>query len=81
MASSHSDAEILDGVSHLPNRAAIVKKNRHSIQNWMDYATSCAQPGLDYCESMFDGDLPKLPTVNAFKSSQLFNPGKLRLET
>ena len=29
----------------------------------MDYATSCVQPGLDYCESMFDGDL--LPADNA----------------
>lgn len=41
----------------------------------MDYVTSFVQLGLDYCESMFDGDL--LPAVNAFKSAQLFNPRKL----
>jgi len=38
--------EILDDVSHLPNRALIVKKNCHFIQNWMDYATSCANQAL-----------------------------------
>lgn len=31
----------------------------------MDYATSFVQLGLDYCESMFDGDL--LPAVNALR--------------
>jgi len=73
--------EILDDVSHLPNRALIVKK-KLSLHTELDgLCHFLCKPGLDYCESMFDGDLPKLPAVNAFKSSQLFNPRKLRLES
>lgn len=65
-------------VQHRPNTAAIARKiatQHHSEQSWMQYASNCVKPGLDYFTAKFDGDLQ--PIVDAFKSARLFDPGKL----
>ena len=65
-------------VHHWPNTAAVAKRIATTAipeAEWMEYATACVQKGLDYFEKKFFQDF--LPVMNAFKSAQLFHPGKI----
>ena len=66
-------------VAHYPNVHAIAQTlsgGLHTvIQQWIDYAKSCVNPGLQYFLDKFSKDLHD--SVSAFKAAQLFLPHKI----
>ena len=68
-------------VKHWPNTAALARgfatqQQQPALeQQLMAYALSCVQPGFDYIETTFFGEL--LPVVKAFKAAALFHPSKV----
>ena len=77
--------EILSAVNasihtaHLPNTEAIIRtitgSNSAAFGQLMLYAKKCVQPGLDYYQDKFTGELSNV--VAAFKAARLFLPGKV----
>ena len=65
-------------VRHWPNTLAVARRIATSHvpeQFWMSYAVNCVQPGFDYFNTKFFHDFT--PSMEAFKSARLFNPGKV----
>jgi hypothetical protein len=64
--------------AHYPNLQALTRQafpgNSGLQQQWMTYAISCVQPGLDYFQSKLGSDA--IAPVSAFKAARLFSPYK-----
>lgn len=66
-------------IAHYPNvgRVAQVLSKGQSqvVQQLVEYAISCVQPGLTYIQDKLKSEL--LPQVNAFKAARLLHPNKV----
>ena len=70
-------------VAHFPNTSQVVNQLTNGeanavalTQQYTHYAKSCVQPGFDYLQEKFYGDLN--PAVTAFKAARLFCPHQVK---
>ena len=54
---------------------AVQLQQQSTIQQLVDYAVKCVQPGFAYFKEKFYGELH--PLVNCFKAARLFSPIKM----